>query len=114
MSFDFDAAVTAPFRMEPGLRRTTPGAPRLTPNIAPERGTAAHLREKLAVLQAFSTQALLARDGFDAQPALEALARHAAGEQPQAFAIDSGTWLAPILGWAVDAAGAVHELAPQR
>jgi len=112
MSFDFDAAVSAPFRMQPGLRRLADGAAQLTPNIAPERGTACHLREKLAVLQAFATQALLSREGFDARPALDALARHAAQEQPHAFAIDATTWRAPILGWAVDDAGGVHELAP--
>jgi len=112
MSFDFDAAVGAPFQMQPGLRRIADGAAQLTPNIAPERGTACHLREKLAVLQAFASQALLSRDGFDARPALDALARHAAQEQPQAFVLGAGQWRAPILGWAVDEAGSVHELAP--
>ena len=34
MSFDFDAAVSAPFRMQPGPRRLAPGARQLTPNIA--------------------------------------------------------------------------------
>ena len=76
MPFDFEAAVTSPFRMHPGLRRIAPGAEQLTPNIAPERGTACHLREKLAVFQAYPWQALLSRDGFDAAPALDALARH--------------------------------------
>jgi len=51
MSFDFDAAVCAPSRMRPGPRRLAPGARQLTPNIAPQRGTAVHLRENLAVLQ---------------------------------------------------------------
>jgi hypothetical protein len=114
MSFDFDAAVSAPFRMQPGLRRIAEGAAQLTPNVAPERGTACHLREKLAVLQAFPTQALLSRDAFDAWPALDALARHAAQEHPQAFALDTMQWRAPILGWDVDQAGGVHELAPDR
>ncbi|HSW22518.1 MAG TPA: heme-dependent oxidative N-demethylase subunit alpha family protein [Burkholderiaceae bacterium] len=114
MSFDFDAAVSAPFRMQPGLRRLAEGASQLTPNMAPERGTACHLREKLAVLQAFARQALLSRDGFDARPALGALAQHAAREHPQAFAIDTTTWRAPILGWAVNPAGSVHELEPGR
>jgi hypothetical protein len=114
MPFDFEAAVAAPFRMQPGLRRLAPGAPQLTPNIAPERGTAVHLREKLAVLQTYPWQALLTRPGFDAGPALDALARHAAREQPQAFALDDVTWVAPILGWAVDAQGALHELDPAR
>jgi len=113
-SFDFDAAFSAPFRMQPGLRRLADGASQLTPNVAPERGTACHLREKLAVLQAFPAQALLSRDGFDARPALDALAHHAAREHSQAFAIDTTTWRAPILGWAVDPAGSVHELEPGR
>jgi hypothetical protein len=114
MAFDFDAAVSAPFRMQAGLRRIAPGAQQLTPNIAPERGTAVHLREKLAVFQAYPWQALLAREGFDASPALDGLARHAAREQPQAFALDGSSWIAPILGWAVDASGSLHELEPAR
>jgi hypothetical protein len=112
--FDFHAAVGAPFRRQPGLRRLVDGSAQLTPNIAPERGTARHLREKLAVLQAFPTQALVSRDGFDARPALDALAGHAAREQPQGFALDATHWRAPILGWAVDEAGAVDELAAGR
>lgn len=114
MPFDFDAAVSAPFRMQPGLRRIAPGALQLTPNIAPERGTALHLREKLAVFQAYPWQALLARDGFDAAPVLRALAQHAAREQPQAFAVDGSTWRAPILGWAVRQDGSLVELDPKR
>jgi len=112
MPFDFDAAVTAPFRTQPGPRKVAPGTPQLTPNIAPERGAAAHLREKLAVLQAFAGQALLVRAGFDPTPALDALAAHAAREQPQAFAVVGPLWQAQILGWAVDASGAPHELRP--
>jgi hypothetical protein len=114
MPFDFDAAVSAPFRMQPGLRRIAPGATQLTPNIAPERGTACHLREKLAVFQAYPWQALLARQGFDAAPALNALGQHAASEQPQAFALAGGTWIAPILGWAVEPDGTLRELDPAR
>lgn len=114
MGFDFDAAVSAPFRMQPGLRRIAPGTAQLTPNIAPERGAALHLREKLAVLLAHPWQALLACDCFDATPALDALARHAAQEQPQAFALVGTTWVAPILGWAVDLDGSVRELDPAR
>ncbi|HET7524563.1 MAG TPA: heme-dependent oxidative N-demethylase subunit alpha family protein [Burkholderiaceae bacterium] len=114
MSFDFEAAVSAPFRMQTGLRRLAPGVEQLTPNIAPERGTASHLREKLAVLQTFPGQALLSREGFEARPALDALAGHAAREQPQAFAADAASWRAPILGWAIDEAGGVPELDPIR
>jgi len=80
--FDFDAAVGSPFRMQPGLRRLAAGARQLTPLVGGSR----HQREKLAVLSAFAHQALLARPGFDATPALHALAAHAAAEHPQALA----------------------------
>ena len=50
MSFDFDAAVQVPHRMQPGLRRLAPGAQQLTPSVVPNRGLARHLREKLVVL----------------------------------------------------------------
>ena len=46
MPFDF-AAVSAPFRMQPGLRRIVPGARQLTPN----RHDSVALREKLSALQ---------------------------------------------------------------
>ena len=48
MDFDFDAAVVAPFRMQPGLRRIADGAAQLTPLPPGSR----HQREKLAVLSA--------------------------------------------------------------
>ena len=102
MSFDFDAAVQVPHRMQPGLRRLALGARQLTPSVVPQRGAARHLREKLAVLWAFPEQALLCAAGFDAEPALAALAAFAAAEQPQAFALDGERWLAPWLGWALD------------
>jgi len=97
MSFDFDAAVVAPFRMQPGLRRLAPGALQLTPLAGGSR----HQREKLAVLSAFAPQALLARPGFDATPALQALAAHAAAEHPAAFAWDGRRAEARWLGTAV-------------
>jgi hypothetical protein len=84
IAFDFDAAVTAPFRMQPGLRRIAAGAPELTPLSPGSR----HQREKLAVLSAFAGHALAAQTGFDARPALHALARHAAAEHPRHFAWD--------------------------
>ncbi|OYU84840.1 MAG: hypothetical protein CFE45_25820, partial [Burkholderiales bacterium PBB5] len=107
MSFDFDAAVLAPFRMQPGLRRLAPGsAPQLTPAIVPHRGAARHLREKLAVLWAYRDQALLCAPGFDPQPALAGLAAHAATEHPQAFAVEAdGSWFARWLGWRVGPRG---------
>jgi hypothetical protein len=80
MDFDF-SAVGTPFRMQPGLRRLAPGAVQLTPLAPGSR----HQREKLAVLSAFTSQALLVRPGFDAVPALDALAAHAAAEHPQHF-----------------------------
>jgi hypothetical protein len=105
MSFDFDAAVTAPFRMQPGLRRLAPGAAQLTPLPPGSR----HQREKLAVLSAFPSQALCAVPGFDATPALQALCTHAAAEQAQAWAWDGATALARTLGVAVDEAGVIEQ-----
>ncbi|MEP7298438.1 MAG: heme-dependent oxidative N-demethylase subunit alpha family protein [Burkholderiales bacterium] len=97
MAFDF-ASVSAPFRMQPGLRRLGPGAAQLTPN---RLGDAA-LAEKLAVLSAHADQALLAAPGFDAQPTLHALAAHAVAEHPAAFAWDGATHLqAHHLGWSL-------------
>jgi dimethylamine monooxygenase subunit A len=105
MPFDFDAAVTAPFRMQPGLRRLKPGAPQLTPLAPGSR----HQREKLAVLSAFPTLALQARAGFDPQAALHALAAQAAAEHPQALAWDGRRARALHLGTAVDGDRVVHE-----
>lgn len=110
MSFDFDVAVSTPHRMQPGLRRLAPGATQLTPTVAPQRGLARHLREKLAVLGAFSSQALLCSPGFDPGPALDALATHAATEHPAALRLDGRHWQAPGLGWAVDAAAQPQDI----
>ena len=104
MSFDFDAAVQAPHRMQPGLRRLAPGALQLTPAVEPHRGVSRHLREKLAVLWAYRDQALLCRPGFDPGPALAQLAAQAEREHPQALRIQGQHWLAPDLGWALDEA----------
>jgi dimethylamine monooxygenase subunit A len=106
MAFDFDTAIQAPFRMQPGLRRLAPGAPQLTPLAAGGR----HQREKLAVLSAFWSQALLQEPGFDPGPALAGLADHAAREHPQAWAWDGRTAHARHLGVSVDAKGEVIEL----
>jgi hypothetical protein len=106
-AFDFDAAVQAPFRMQPGLRRLPGGVAQLTPLAPGSR----HQREKLAVLSAFWPQALVAAPGFDAQPALDALAGQAAAEQPAAWAVDAdGTWHARRLATAVQADGTVRQL----
>lgn len=97
MPFDF-AAVTAPFRMQPGLRALAPGAAQLTPNRPGDRA----LAEKLAVLQHHADQALVAEPGFDAAPALRRLCEHAAAEQPQAWRRDGQERLeAPLLGWSL-------------
>ena len=96
MPFDF-SAVSAPFRMQPGLRRLAAGATQLTPLGDGDRA----LREKLAVLSTCSSQALLCVPGFDAEPALDALCRHGAAEHPQAFGWDGTRAVASQLGWAV-------------
>lgn len=124
MAFDFDAAVQAPHRMQPGLRRLAPGARQLTPTVQSAAGAEAgadsrrsedaqrHLREKLAVLGAFAPQALLQVPGFDAGPALAALAAQAAAEHPAAFSINGDRWTAHGLGWALDDADEPQCLAP--
>jgi dimethylamine monooxygenase subunit A len=106
--FDFDAAVLAPFRMQPGLRRLAAGAPQLTPLKPGSR----HQREKLAVLSAFWPQALQQSAGFDATPALNALASHAMAEQPAAWHWSGTRAHALHLGTAVQAhTGAVQQTA---
>ena len=97
MPFDF-AAVSSPFRMQPGLRRLASGEPQLTPNNPGDKA----LREKLAVLSAHPAHALVAAPGFDAAPALHALCLHASAEHPDAFIADADAgWTAPRLGWGV-------------
>ena len=97
MPFDF-SAVSAPFRMQPGLRRLAPGVPQLTPS-RPGDGT---LTEKLHVLQHWPMDALVAAPGFDAGAALAALCAQAAQEHPDAFAWDGRSAIqARWLGWGV-------------
>ena len=94
MSFDFDAAVGVPFRMQPGLRRVAPDQARLTPTDA------AHLEEKLLVLGARPWEALLGVPGFDPAPALDRLAAQANREWPALFQGSGlGDLSAPGLGW---------------
>jgi hypothetical protein len=107
MSFDFDAAVQAPFRMQPGLRRLADGAASLTPLAPGSR----HQREKLAVLSAFWPQTLCARADFDAAPALAALAAQAVAEHPAAWRWDGRRAEALRLGVAVDTAGTIEQTA---
>lgn len=98
MAFDF-AAVTAPFRMQPGLRALPAGAAQLTPNRPADRA----LAEKLTVLGAHADAALLAAPGFDGGVALRALCDHALIEQPQALQRHGADGLfAPLLGWGLD------------
>ena len=85
MVFDFDAAVSAPFRMQPGLRRLAAGRAQLTPLTPGSR----HQREKLAVLSAFWPQALLARAGFRRRARRwRRCAAQAAAEHPGAWGWD--------------------------
>jgi hypothetical protein len=80
MSFDF-SLVSAPFRMQPGLRRVGAGASQLTASAPNGR----HLGEKMAVLAAFHHQALLSVAGFDGRAVLSVIARETARKAPSAF-----------------------------
>jgi dimethylamine monooxygenase subunit A len=96
-AFDFMAAVQAPFRMQPGLRRLAEGAQQLHPNARDSR----HLLEKLHALGTPRPAALQCVPGYDPQPGLHALAAQAAAEHPTAFAWDGRTASARPLGWSV-------------
>jgi dimethylamine monooxygenase subunit A len=100
MGFDFEAAVQAPFRMQPGLRRLAKGAQQLTPNRPHSR----HLQEKLAAFNSPAPPALQCMPGFDAAPALNVLAQQAAAEHPVALGWDGERAAAHHLGWAVQGA----------
>jgi hypothetical protein len=80
MPFDF-AAVAAPFRMQPGLRRVAEGSAQLTLNRLGDRT----LGEKLHVLQSWPADALVVAEGFDPRAGLEALCTQAAQDHPEAF-----------------------------
>jgi len=103
-AFDFQAAVQAPFRMQPGLRRLAEGAQQLHPNARHSR----HLLEKLQALSAPVPSALQCSPGYDPLAGLQALAAHATAEHPMAFGWDGETASAHQLGWAVRD----HELRP--
>jgi dimethylamine monooxygenase subunit A len=100
MSFDF-SLISAPFRMQPGLRRIGAGDSQLTANAPNGR----HLREKMAVLASFPRQALCAVDGFDVAPVLQTIADEAARSSPGAFEFDQSAagvrCRAPLLGWSI-------------
>ncbi len=95
--FDFEAAVLAPFRMQPGLQRLAPQARVLTA-LSPRSEV---FGEKLAVLQRDAGAALLCTKGFDPLPAWHALAQAAAGECPAALTVTPEAVQAPLLGWQV-------------
>jgi len=72
---DFDLSrIAAPFRMQPGLQRLAPGARQLTPLAA----GSPLWQEKKQVLDAHASR--LSVPGFDAQPALRAIAAQAQRE----------------------------------
>ncbi|HEY1393900.1 MAG TPA: heme-dependent oxidative N-demethylase subunit alpha family protein [Methylibium sp.] len=97
MNFDFDS-VTAPFRIQPGLRKLPAGARQLTA-LSP---TSPVFAEKLAVLKNQAAGALLCEAGFDARPALRAVAAQAAAEDPAAFGWEGDSFTAWHLGWRAD------------
>lgn len=103
MSLDF-SAVTAPFRMQPGLRKLAPGQPQLTV-LAPDSPV---FDEKLAVLTRHAQQALVSVNGFDASSALQALCTQAAAEHPRAFTCDADGFAAHHLGWRVGMQGTMQ------
>lgn len=101
MSFDF-SLVNAPFRMQPGLRRVAPGAAQLTPSAPGSR----HLREKVAVLGSFASQALLSLASVDEAAILRTVAADAARSDADAFRVETtatgATRIeAPRLGWSL-------------
>ena len=97
MPFDF-SQVSAPFRMQPGLRRIAPGSRQLTP----ARSGSRHLREKMAVLGNSADEALVAAADFDPVPALHALAAEAALTSPSGFEFEGmNDCSAPGLAWAI-------------
>ncbi len=104
MPFDV-SQIAVPFRMQPGLRRAAPGSMPLTPALQSGR----HFREKMAVLSACADQALVGVAGFDAAPALAAIAAEASRAPRPAFTFDrAGNECAtPRIGWAIRD-GAVH------
>lgn len=97
MAFDFDAAVQAPFRMQPGLRRLAAGSAQLTP-VGPD---SAHLHAKVDVFGRNPASALVVAAGFDPAPALLTLARHAAAEHPSDFGFEGDEAVARRLGLAL-------------
>jgi dimethylamine monooxygenase subunit A len=99
LAFDFDAAVQAPFRMQPGLQRMAASAKHLHSLRAGSR----HQREKLAVLFSHASRALVCSPNFDAEPALDALCQLAQAEHPAHVQWNGARLATPKLGVAVQA-----------
>lgn len=110
-------AITAPFRMQPGLSRLAPGQRQLTPS----RPGDPVLDAKLAVLRNTHAQALCKLPDWDDCPALDALAEQARLDAPEAWHVDDAAvgsrrgaaagdavrrgqrrWTARHLGWSLD------------
>lgn len=105
MPFD-PSTITAPFRMQPGLRRIAPGVAQLH---AVRPGDAV-FAAKLAVLSRHADDALCQVPQWDATPALEALCSQALQDCPGAWvATAGGGWAAPRLGWSVTGERVVGE-----
>lgn len=81
MDFDFEL-IAAPFRMQPGLRKLAGDKPQLTA-LAP--GSALYREKELVVA---SDRSRLVQAGFDAGPALRAIARQAQAEGHAPFDLD--------------------------
>jgi len=101
-SFDF-SLVSAPFRMQPGMRRVANGAAQLTPSAPGGR----HLREKVAVLGSFADRALLSTPAVDELAVLRAVADEVARSCPGTFVVATTPTGAiridaPRLGWSLD------------
>ena len=96
--FDFDAAVAAPFRMQPGLRKLAPGAAQFTPLDPRSPAFAA----KLAVLGAEAGEALLVDPDFDDGPACRAIAAELAAQCPADFSLEGGRLAVHRLGALLD------------
>jgi hypothetical protein len=102
MSFEF-SSVTAPFRMQPGLRRVAAGARQLTPNAPGSR----HLQEKLAVLGSRPLEALCSLDSYDETEVLRTVADECVRSGAEAFrflgdSAATGHCEAPLLGWSIE------------
>ncbi|MBN9206087.1 heme-dependent oxidative N-demethylase subunit alpha family protein [Methylibium petroleiphilum] len=106
--FDFEAAVGAPFRMQPGLRKLAPATAQLT-SLNP---AAPAFAEKLAVLTRHAGEALLCAPGFDPLPAMQALAHEAARDQGTGLSADADGVSSHVLGCRVHWGGELAAIGP--